>query len=367
MKLHKIHAIIGVIFLIGVIFGALVVVIAQVPSSTLGWAPGIYPGAPSFTVWREGSNYFAKDSNGELKYPSSNATYTIQSCINVGNIVLIKYGVYQLDSSILIAYNYVKLIGESMPTFMATASITMLKITKGMYVEISGIFFDGDNKANVGIEINSAYADSGVTFPLISKCMIYRCGTGIKTDETAGWVRRVFVEYSDIYDCDIGIDIQKGYGNTFRETEIAHCSNIGLNIAVYGRNSFIGGTFDTNDNIAINLVDGHAQFTMSHTLIFHSGTGPALNGTLHYSDYIDSIVGERKSEYIGGITIQSGQSSISWTFPVALIADPRAVIITPQYEVPDYPYWSSCNSTTLIIYMNGTAADAILFHYIIKV
>ena len=41
---------------IGIIYGTS----APVPSSTFNLSPGIYPGAPSFTIWREGDNYFAK-------------------------------------------------------------------------------------------------------------------------------------------------------------------------------------------------------------------------------------------------------------------------------------------------------------------
>lgn len=43
------------------------------PGSTFTISLGIYPGAPSYTVWREGSNCFAKDVNGFIAYSGTNA------------------------------------------------------------------------------------------------------------------------------------------------------------------------------------------------------------------------------------------------------------------------------------------------------
>jgi len=39
---------------------------------------GIFPGAPNFTVWNEGSNYFAKNDSGVIVYSGTNFTATWQ-------------------------------------------------------------------------------------------------------------------------------------------------------------------------------------------------------------------------------------------------------------------------------------------------
>ena len=57
-------------------------VFAVSPSSTFTISGGIYPGAPSYTIWREGSNYFAKDANGEIDYSGTNASQVIQSTLD---------------------------------------------------------------------------------------------------------------------------------------------------------------------------------------------------------------------------------------------------------------------------------------------
>jgi len=73
---------IGLIFLvIGLLIGSLIVY-AATPSSTFYISSGVYPGVPSFTVWREGSNYFAKDANGLIAYSGTNETIVTQNAID---------------------------------------------------------------------------------------------------------------------------------------------------------------------------------------------------------------------------------------------------------------------------------------------
>lgn len=78
---------------------------------------GIYPGAPSYTVWKEGSNYFAKDANGfsPTWSGSSNASYVIQSChdaLTNGGIIFLKRGNYIVTSNIIITNPSITILGE---------------------------------------------------------------------------------------------------------------------------------------------------------------------------------------------------------------------------------------------------------------
>jgi len=57
-------------------------VFAATPTSTFWISSGVYPGAPTYTIWREGSDYFAKDANGEIKYSGTNATEVIEDAID---------------------------------------------------------------------------------------------------------------------------------------------------------------------------------------------------------------------------------------------------------------------------------------------
>jgi len=93
-------ALAGVI--IGVLLGAYIGY-ALTPTTTFTISPGVYPGAPDYTIWKEGSNYFAKNSNGELEFSGTNATQVI---INVfssasdGDTVYIKKGSYPVTARI---------------------------------------------------------------------------------------------------------------------------------------------------------------------------------------------------------------------------------------------------------------------------
>jgi len=89
---------------------------ASTPSSTFYISSGVYPGAPSYTIWREGANYFAKDANGQLKYSGTNASQIIQSVIDdlptTGGLIYFKRGEYLLDAPLNITKNAVYLEGE---------------------------------------------------------------------------------------------------------------------------------------------------------------------------------------------------------------------------------------------------------------
>lgn len=75
---------IALIFLaIGLVLGT-IIVFAATPSSTFYISSGAYPGAPSYTIWKEGSNYFAKDANGLIAYSGTNFSDVMQNCIDNG-------------------------------------------------------------------------------------------------------------------------------------------------------------------------------------------------------------------------------------------------------------------------------------------
>jgi parallel beta-helix repeat protein len=63
------------------------------PTTPFVMSGGVYPGAPSFTVWGEAGTYYAKNQYGVISFSSTNANAAIQYCItNIGN-----YGKIYLD------------------------------------------------------------------------------------------------------------------------------------------------------------------------------------------------------------------------------------------------------------------------------
>jgi len=87
---------------------------ATTSTSTFTISPGIYPGAPSYTIWKEGNYYFAKNSNGKIEFSGTDASQVIQSAINVltSGKIFIKRGVYDITSGLLITDKNIILQGE---------------------------------------------------------------------------------------------------------------------------------------------------------------------------------------------------------------------------------------------------------------
>jgi len=115
-----------IFFVIGLLIGSLIVY-AATPSSTFYISSGVYPGAPGFTVWKEGANYFAKDANGQIQFSGTNASQVINNAAsNIGydgseyiatfddcDSIYLTGGEYELSGSIRL-HGYTKLFGAGM-------------------------------------------------------------------------------------------------------------------------------------------------------------------------------------------------------------------------------------------------------------
>jgi len=64
------------------LISTLTYVIFASPNGTFTISPGIYPGAPSFTIWKEGSTYYAKNAYGGIEFSGTNASQVIQNALD---------------------------------------------------------------------------------------------------------------------------------------------------------------------------------------------------------------------------------------------------------------------------------------------
>ena len=147
---------IGLIILaIGLLIGALIGYARSV-SSTLTISPGVYPGAPSYTVWMEGSNYFAKDANGMIAFSGTNASQII-SLASVGSTKILISGDIAVSSPIILPSNITIEIQGSL-TLADNANCNIFNLVDVGYVQIFGGKLDGNkahNTAGIGIYINT--------------------------------------------------------------------------------------------------------------------------------------------------------------------------------------------------------------------
>jgi len=129
--------------------------IAQTPSSTFVITGGVYPNAVAYTIWREGSNYFAKDANGQLQYSGTNASNIITNCLGIGDSIFFRSGTYLLDSTILVTQAYITIKGES-----CGSSGTVLKLADNadcnMFNLSGATFFRLENMELQGNSANNA-------------------------------------------------------------------------------------------------------------------------------------------------------------------------------------------------------------------
>jgi len=126
---------IALVLVASLISAGIVYVFAVSPSSTFTISSGIYPGAPTYTIWREGSNYFAKDANGVIAYSGTAAATVIQDVFSqLPPMVFFKSGIYDITGSTVIAYTPIIIEGEGKSSIITGGT---LKVNGTGWNEIS--------------------------------------------------------------------------------------------------------------------------------------------------------------------------------------------------------------------------------------
>jgi parallel beta-helix repeat protein len=190
---------ISVTVLIALLLGSLIgFTIAQTPTNTFYIEGSNYPGAPTYTVWIEGSYAFAKDQYGYVEFSSTDHETVIQACLdelaNAGGSVFLKTGDYDINTGLDI-YNNSLLYGESIDDYIlqgygtrlvANSSITDAVIGNAdtvngnINIEIRNLAIDG-NKPDTTLDADA----KGIHFNVVIRSRIvdvtiYNCkGSGI--------------------------------------------------------------------------------------------------------------------------------------------------------------------------------------------
>lgn len=196
---------------------------AATPSNPIWISPGAYPGAPSYTVWRDGDNYFAKDENGYLAFSGTNASGIIQNAIDAaatqggGDVYLL--GGEKPSTAFLISYSiivkeYVHLRGQASHgsthcILRVYADVPGIIVNTGG-VSVSNLYidvlYDGYNHA--AIFLNSS---TGVNRVSISNVQIYRLRTYGYDDATAIHLNSLATNYGIQFTRFYGVYIQGGF------------------------------------------------------------------------------------------------------------------------------------------------------------
>jgi len=122
---------------------------------------GIYPGAPSYTIWREGNYFFAKNSSGAKVFSGTNATQVIQNALNKKGVILLLAGTYPFDANITIK-DRTTLIGEAQDSVIlqrSTDNVAIIVESEVAWTEaitIKRLTIHGNNKNGDLVRIVSA-------------------------------------------------------------------------------------------------------------------------------------------------------------------------------------------------------------------
>jgi parallel beta-helix repeat protein len=203
----------------------------------------VYPGAPSFTIWKDSTNsmYYALDASGNCNQNDTNASAIIQYALNnMANdgygTVYIRAGTYNITNTISLSTGQ-NLFGEGMgSTFLETSeNITIIQIqgqnqTRQTKVTIRDLYLRGSkdsNKTNqIGIYIDYA------TDVTIENVYIYRLYNGITSvHSNVVLLKNVFAWESE----NVGInlvgaaewDIEQWL---FTNVQVGYSKSIGINM-----------------------------------------------------------------------------------------------------------------------------------------
>lgn len=193
-----------------IVCSSILYVIAQTPTTTIWLSSGVYPSDGSYTIWVEGSNYFAKNEYGEIPsgFSGTNASALTLSCVNSltsGGKIFFKAGTYDFDSQVAVPYPII-FEGEGTTQTqirLTSASIYCFAVTANDVV-FRDIYFNGNGQTGgSGLRFGA-----GANFALVSFCRFYNFeDTAIVCYGSAGTNIVGRIEYSTIWTCDYGIKI----------------------------------------------------------------------------------------------------------------------------------------------------------------
>ena len=313
------------------IFAGITYVFAATPSSTFYISSGVYPGAPSYTVWKEGSNYFAKDSNGQIDYSGTNATEITENIIANGNYLFFKTGIYDGLQALSLENNMI-IEGEANTVLKLkdSASNHLFRIDGKQNITIKNLVFDGNGGAQSSQDRYCIYMYNNPSDITVENCvftnfvgyavyMYAASGTSnnikimnnkfINPQSTSNYAIIVlhFLEYSEISgniihgssgSTDYAIFIK--YSNhTVITNNIINGTGCGIAVWKSGTANLLSHHVTVSDNTISNLWND----TDSHWSILMLASHSSVMGNVIYNSARDAIVVSESHVTVTGNTI----------------------------------------------------------------
>jgi len=254
---------------IGSILGSLTV-FAINPSSKYYISSGVYPAIPSYTIWKEGSNYFAKDRNGFVAYSGSNASEIIQNSIDssVTGVIYLRKADYIISTTI-IASQDIKIMGEDRyftilngqldvnPVIRSPKSVNLenLRIVSYNYTLVLGVASSPSIIKDCAFYYGRGLLLNGTEYLTMQGCYFYKAYAGYCALNLASNGAGYLANHNMFRDC-------------------AFKSNDGYSVYLNGGqgNLFQGCGFEGNTEIPIYIKDGDFNTFSSCWIEGNSGT-----------------------------------------------------------------------------------------------
>jgi len=123
---------------------------------------GNYPGAPSYTVWCEGSNYFAKNASGVVEFSGTNVSEIWVNVIAYGGTLFFKSGEYDFQNATLQSTKAFTLYGECSYHGASTPSTVFKNVVLNISKSYSAVYnlLIQEGSINVEGDIGDVYFEN---------------------------------------------------------------------------------------------------------------------------------------------------------------------------------------------------------------
>jgi len=269
---------------------------------------GIYSGAPSTTIWKEGSTYYAKDAYGAVSFSSTTADELIQDVVDslTSGTIYVKKGTYTITNQAGISLDgksNINILGENGATFKQDydgTPISLLSIDDCTNIEIKNIIFDQDRSTQT---INEAFGlqwimrVSGDTHSTNIRLYNLQFLNGLESGLVTGAVSGLIVK--DCYFDNFGehpLYLSGGAGDATGANNILVEGNTILNWGKYYR-GYLKFQYTYNCTVQNNYLESNED-DLSFPATSTGAYGPVLIGCQNFFFVNNKLIGEGNAKQV---------------------------------------------------------------------
>lgn len=209
-------------------------------NSGTAWLPVLIRGAYNQIVFKEGSTYYATDSNGDiLNSSTSNPGAVIQTCLDLAGTTYVSAGDYTMGASfagvnvgidgthlmmdsgciLTVPAGYTGYVIKVKRALSTGPNLHHAKVSGGKLYEATGV--SGSHLWTGILMQGGPLTNQGVGFSTVENVFIEYAGTGVNLDCTLGWVNGCLLQNVTCSGCPVGFDFTQPDPFTTAQNAIA--------------------------------------------------------------------------------------------------------------------------------------------------